>query len=276
MKPKVRIDMNKNQLFYLLSIWVVAGLFSSCNDFDNTFDFAPKVQFSVADTVLIESELTLNVDVQLVGPQIGNPVVVGFEASGSAQEGRDYNISVDNTVTIAPNTSTTTFSIDILNDAMFVEDTVVLVLTIINASEGIGEGRDGEDRKQLVVTIVEDDCAIDWLVGTFDVTTTNTQPAGCNNVNNVVTITQVGENTYAFTDVTGGLYKNCLNFSDNPGELVLEDGMLKMINQPDQVVPPFNDVFNGEGILETCDQTISLTWSNGFGDSGTSLYRRRN
>ena len=276
MKLERLLNMDRNRIIYLLGLWVVTGLFSSCNDFDNTFDFAPKVQFSVGDTTLLESELTLNVDVQLVGPQIGNPVVVGFETSGSALEGRDYTISADNSVTIAPNTSTTGFTISILNDAMFVEDTVVLVLTIISASEGISEGIEGEDRKQLTITIVEDDCAIDWLVGTFDVTTTNTQPAGCNNVNNVVTITQVGENTFAFTDVTGGLYKNCLNFSDNPGELILEGGMLRMINQPDQVVPPFNDVFNGEGTLETCDQTITLTWSNGFGDSGTSLYRRRN
>ena len=265
----------KRHLFILILLGFV-GLFQACNDFDNTFDFAPKVQFSIGDSTLLETETTLPIDVQLVGPQVGNPIVVGFETGGSAVEGRDYTISVDNSVTIPANSSATNFSINILNDAIFVEDTLVLVLTIISATEGIGVGHENEDRKQLEITIIEDDCAIDWLVGTFDVTTTNTQPAGCNNVNNVVTITQVDETTFQFSDITGGLYKNCLNFSDNPGELLLEDGALKLINQPDNVVPPFNDVFNGEGSIETCEQTITLTWSNGFGDRGTSRLQRRN
>ncbi|MEM6630620.1 MAG: Calx-beta domain-containing protein [Bacteroidota bacterium] len=263
---------------FLLSLMGFAALFEACNDYDSTFDFTPKVQFSVGDTVLIEETLSLPIDVQLVGPQMDQPITVTWEVSGSAEANRDYNLSTDNsnTVTIAPNSSTASFTVDILNDAAFVDDTVVLVLTIVGATGGIGIGNDGEDRKQLTVTIIEDDCAIDWLVGTFDVTTTNTNPSTCENTTNVVTVSQVNGRTYEFSDITGGVYRKCFNLLDNPGQLVLEGGGLQLIDQPDTNVPPFTDVFNGEATLETCEQIITLTWSNGFGDRGTSVFRRRN
>ena len=151
---------------------------------------------------------------------------------------------------------------------------MVLVLTIVSATEGISIGREGEDRKQLTVTIIEDDCSIDWLEGVYDVVTSNTNPSLCENTTNVVRITQLNETTYEFGDITGGVYKNCFNRADNPGQLVLEDGVLKLIDQPDVVIG--GDIFNGEGSLETCEQIITLTWSNGFGDRGTSVMRRRN
>ena len=69
---------------FLLGLLGFAALFEACNDFDNTFDFTPKVQFSIGDTTIFESELTIPVDVQLVGPQISSPVTVGWEVGGSA------------------------------------------------------------------------------------------------------------------------------------------------------------------------------------------------
>ncbi len=262
---------------YLL-LWIGFLLFSliSCNDFDNTFDFAPKVQFSLSDTTITEGNVTIPIVVQLVGPQNNNPIEIGFETSGNAQEGVNYRLSVDRSVTIAPNTSEVTFTLELLDDALFIGDTTTLILTITTATQGIGTGRDGEDRKQFTVNIIDDECPIDWLTGTFSVTTTDVNPSNCGTITNTVTITQVDDNTYQISDLTGGVYKNCFSRTDNPGQFTIDGNTVLVENQPDVVFTELGqDFFNGQGELNTCAQTFTLTWANGFGDGGTSRFTRQ-
>jgi len=262
--------------YHLLWIGLLFVTLISCNDFDNTFDFAPKVQFSVADTTVTEGNITIPIVVQLVGPHNANPITVGFETSGNAQEGINYRLSVDRSVTLSPNTSEVTFNLELLDNAVFEGDTTTLVLTITSATEGIGVGREGEDRKQFTVTILEDECPIDWLSGTFSVTTTDINPANCGTINNTVTITQINDNTYEISDLTGGVYKNCFSRADNPGQFTIEGNTVLVEDQPDVVFTELGqDFINGEGELNTCAQTFTLTWSNGFGDRGTSRFTRQ-
>jgi len=262
----------KNYTF-LLIIGIIATLLISCNDFDNTFDFAPKVQFSVADTSLLEGATILPITIQLVGPQLGNPIVVSYETSGTAQEGVNYRLETEKTLTIAPNTSTATFNIEFLDNAIFEGDTLTLILTITAATEGISTGQEGEEKRQYIINIIEDECPIDWLSGTFEVTTTNVNPANCGTQTNTVTITQLDDNTYEITDLTGGVYKNCFQRTDNPGQFRIEGNTVMVENQPDVVFTELGqDFINGQGEVNTCDQIFTLTWSNGFGDMGTSRF----
>jgi hypothetical protein len=73
------------------------------------------------------------------------------------------------------------------------------------------------------------------------------------------------------SDVTGGLYINCYGASDNPGQITTDLFDISMVDQPDVVYG--GDIFNGSGSLD-CDGNLVITWSNGFGDAGTSTFTR--
>lgn len=253
---------------YILVLTFVAGMLVSCNDYEQVYSYSPKVQFSVATLEVEEGVAPLTVTVQLVGPQLGTPVEVGFEAGGTAVEGRDFALSVPGTLSIPANSSTADFTVTIIDDAAFSGEERLLDLKINSASAGISVGNEGEDRRNLAITITENDCSIDWLAGTFSVRTTDTNPASCENTVNTVTITQVNANTYQLSDITGGLYKNCFQQVDSPGRMVLEGDSVFFVNQSDIL----GDIINGRGRVNTCDQNFRITWSNTFGDEGTSTY----
>ncbi len=128
---------------------------------------------------------------------------------------------------------------------------------------------------ELTVTIIDDDCPVPDLEGDISVETTNTNPAGCDGVTNTVTVSKVSDNpdgstTYQLSDVTGGLYLNCYGSADNPGQIVVDGLSITMTAQPDVVYG--GDQFDGSGSINTCDETFTLIWSNGFGDSGTTVF----
>jgi hypothetical protein len=87
-----------------------------------------------------------------------------------------------------------------------------------------------------------------------------------------VTITEGGTNgVYTFSDITGGLYVDGYGASDQPAEVVDNCGVLILDNQPDTVYG--GDFFDGAGTVNT-DGTLTLTWSNGYGDFGTSVFTK--
>lgn len=87
-----------------------------------------------------------------------------------------------------------------------------------------------------------------------------------------VTITEGATNgVYTFSDITGGLYTDAYGASDQPAEVVDNCGVLVLDNQPDTVYG--GDYFDGTGTVNG-DGTLTLEWSNGYGDYGTSVFTK--
>ncbi|WP_420575944.1 Calx-beta domain-containing protein [Ekhidna sp.] len=198
------------------------------------------------------SDLTLNLQVE----------------EGSAVEGEDFNLQ--STVVIPSGEYSGSFTYTLVDNS---EVDGAKTFTI-----SLSETSDFELSKQssLEVTIIDDDCPVPELVGEFQVTTTNTSPAGCDGVTNSVTISKVSDNpdgstTYLLSDVTGGLYANCYGSADNPGEIVVDGLSVTLTAQPDVVYG--GDQFDGTGSINTCDEVLTLNWSNGFGDSGSTAFQ---
>ncbi len=84
-----------------------------------------------------------------------------------------------------------------------------------------------------------------------------------------VTITEVSAGRYRLSDITGGLYAVGYGDSDNPVEFTDICNQISVNSQPDVVYG--GDEFNGTGTVNE-DGTITITWSNNWGDNGTTVF----
>ena len=149
-----------------------------------------------------------------------------------------------------------------------------LIITLTGAvgsktSSLVFDGGRGPIRVTSTILISDADCPSD-LTGTWNSLTTGS--AGTDDPY-VVTITETSTNgLYDLTDITFGLYKNGYGSSDNPVQFTDACAVISVTDQPDVVYG--GDVFNGSGTVNS-DGTISLTWSNGFGDSGVTTLTKQ-
>lgn len=199
--------------------------------------------------------------ITITGTKPGLSSALSFE--GTAVLGEDFTVD-SQTVTVGDEYTTTLTVTPIDNSVVDGIREVSITLT-----EGGFPG--GAAGKVYTVRFLDNDCPIPSIEGTFSVVTTETSPGGCSGVTNTVIITKKDDNTYTLTDVTGGLYKNCYGAADNLGDIVVSGKNITMTDQPDVVYG--GDVFNGSGIIN-CDGSFTLTWSNGFGDAGTSTFTK--
>ncbi len=84
-----------------------------------------------------------------------------------------------------------------------------------------------------------------------------------------VTITEVSPGRYRLSDITGGLYTLAYGDSDNPAAFTDICNQISVNAQPDVVYG--GDEFNGTGTVND-DGTITITWSNNYGDNGTTVF----
>lgn len=95
-------------------------------------------------------------------------------------------------------------------------------------------------------------------------------------VTGFATVTAVAGNTVTISDITGGLYPGPYGETGNPGVLTLNyTGQTIVFNdQPDTVYG--GDDFDGTGTYTVDGQgnllSFETTWSNNWGDGGTSTY----
>jgi predicted RNA-binding protein with TRAM domain len=194
----------------------------------------------------------------------------GDEASGT------YALS-GTEVTFAEGESVLTVDLNAIDDVNASGNKLVNISITSVSDNSYAVGTPGPDQlfSTYAITLVDDDCPTPDIVGDFPVTTTGTSPAGCEGVTNTVTVTKVSDNadgttTYLLSDVTGGLYLNCYSAADNPGEIVVDGLSITLTAQPDVVYG--GDQFDGTGSINTCDETMTLNWSNGYGDMGSTLF----
>lgn len=157
-------------------------------------------------------------------------------------------------------------------EALDTEGDGIVTLRVKSLTSGEA-GFPGPDRNnsQHVMTLAEINCEYE-IEGTYTVTTTQTNPAGCSGVTNTVQVAIIGEGLFTITDLTGGLYKNCYGAFDNPGRIVGQcngGNGLQIIDQPDVVYG--GDVFNGTGLIND-DGSFTISWRNNYGDRGTSVH----
>ncbi len=256
-------------------------LLISCEE-DGTTMLPLHVKFTNSSASVGESDTTpLTVSVHLAGPIPTSDITVNFEISGGdAVQGTDFEMTSSGSVTIPSGSNFATFDISMIDN--FVEDgTKTLVLSLTGTSDGTrvagpgGPDGPGLAGKTFSITINDDDCSPN-IAGTYMVTTdgcTGDGSGGCggdySGITNEVTVTRDGAGVYTFSDLTGGLYKNGYGDADNAG--VVEDncGVLSINDQPDTVYG--GDVFSGTGAINS-DGTLTIEWSNGYGDAGTSTY----
>jgi len=195
-------------------------------------------------------------------------LTVSVAESSTAVQGLHYRLPSEQ-VTISAGEYSAELSYEILLDGFEGPDDVRnLNLTLGGAAT---EGVSPSDLTANVALGIT--CPIPASVyGTYSVTTVDTNPAGCSGVTNEVTLTAVEESTTGIqiTDITGGLYKNCYGAEDNPGQIIYNCGNITVSGIVDVVYG--DDEFNGQGSYDLSNNTMVITWSNGFGDSGTSTF----
>lgn len=257
----------------ILTFVIVMAFINACEDFNGTATFPDFVQWESSSASIDENATEpISVEVQLVGAQKSSATEVTFDVTeNGVTEGVDYSFPNGKTLSIAANASTATLLIAAIDNDGFSPDPRSITLTLTSAGNNLGTGGETAPNKSIVVSFVEDDCPVPSLEGTYNVVTTQTSPAGCDGVENSITITVKDASTYTLSDVTGGLYLNCYGADDNPGDITIDGFAISLTDQPDVVYG--GDVFNGTGLID-CDGSFTLTWSNGFGDAGTSRFTK--
>lgn len=269
--------MTFNKILVPILVVVMALTFSSCGDEpDNKLDSDDFAYFATESTLVTKGSTAPIVVNVIFSSTRGHDVSASAEFElilDNATEGVDFEIGNESNQLQFDSTNGFRQSITIipLEDAIDTPDESTIEIQLTNLSSGTA-GFPGPDRRNSrhVINMVEIDC--DWEIsGTYSVTTVQTNPAGCEGVTNMVEVSIVGEGLFQITDITGGMYANCYGQADNPGIITGECNGPGLVidNQPDVVYG--DDVFNGSGQINP-DGTFEIEWSNGFGDSGYSIF----
>lgn len=263
--------MKKINNYLLISI-LLAFAAISCED-------APSLTQSPSDYLSFESVET-TVPVTLNGTGSLDLKVYSTIVGGNS---RSYNITVDDASTASAASYTVPTSVEIpagsntgVISMSFVDTAIsnsgeTLVLNLVPTDEtSVGES--------ITVNLVRD-CPSD-LAGVYNVVSSGTSTDGAPANNPLVdlayevTVTQTGPTTYTISDGFAGVYQDwycapygyCFetegNFTDTCGSLAGE----------------WVEGFNSEVVLtgtDNFDGTLSISWSNGFGDQATAVYTKQ-
>ncbi|WP_340153873.1 hypothetical protein [uncultured Marivirga sp.] len=266
----------KKLLYSLLMVAAITACDTVNSDLTNEFDYDPFVSVDAGSITVAEDAEAgqATVNIILTGPAQSSAITVELSVTTSDNAAGNVTLPSSNTVTIPAGEFSAPFTISYSNNDSPDGDKSVTV-SIVSAT-GVAVATEGTERVGATILIADDDCDIPNLAGDYSVVTTETSPGGCAGVTNEVTITLVEDlgnfqYVYELSDVTGGLYPNCYQSADNPGQFSTDVFAISMVDQPDVVYG--GDVFNGSGTLD-CDGNFVLTWSNGFGDAGTSTFTR--
>lgn len=264
----------------ILSIFVLVVVVA-CEEKQTTFDGPYYVRFTNT-SVSISENATSNsiIRVHAASPKRSNDIDVELSVEGGT-EGVDFDFVQGGTsLTIPAGEYFAEFVIaPIDNDVNDGPKTIKFTIESVSGGLDAGFGLVG---KTFTYSIADDDCATPSLEGKYLVYNRDASPAACGNPANdgaltyeatITLISEDGENrVYEISDITGGLYALCYGDGENPGQIQTTRLEIVLDSQPDVVYG--GDEFNGSGEI-SCDGNFVLTWSNGFGDKGTSHYTKK-
>lgn len=133
---------NKIHIRILTLLFVPLFLSGCLNDLfeqkSQTFDGEPKLEFRPQNDTFDEDEGTIEVLVQLIGPQRESDLSVAFSVNTSetdAESGTHYNLVTSSPVTLAANSSAATVTIDLNGTTLDDGEVRTLVLTLDEGNE---------------------------------------------------------------------------------------------------------------------------------------------
>lgn len=273
----------KNKLIYGLLALVM--LFTSCEEDYYEDDFPRDVetgwiQFNSANqrtTVNDPAEVTINVNYEVpVSTRDVNYTYSVELISGAAnvEEGTF-------TRTIPANTRDASFTYVVDVDVEDAYEVQFTLLSIDNAKVSVGIEEDVPTTMVLEVAFPSIFTVGTWT--TESVVCYGNGSGACNPANSDIPLTSSVEltagdvaNEFVISDITGGLYAGPYGAADNPVTVVadFDTEEVFVIDQEDVVYG--GDVFNGEGTYtldaEGLVESFEITWSNGYGDAGTTTF----
>lgn len=133
-------------------------LLSACDFFDQpdfTYDDDPQLEFFPLSETADEGEGAISVRIQLIGPQRDDPLNVNFVIGeeSTAEEGEQFALS-NTSATIPAGESTTTVTIDVLDNDLDDSDTNYELFLVLQDSEGVEAA---ENLKTFTLTIRGED-----------------------------------------------------------------------------------------------------------------------
>jgi hypothetical protein len=273
----------KNILYRIssIAILVLATIVVGCDEELTVFEGPYHVRFDATSATIDENNAAGGtIQIHFAGTKPTSAIDVTLKVEG-AVEGVDFQfISGGTSLTIPAGDFFTSFKVaGIDNDENDGNKTVKFTIESVSGGFDAGLGLVG---KVFTLTIKDDDCPTPSLEGTYLVYNRDASPSACGNPANdgdltyEATITLISDvnnlRTYEISDITGGLYALCYGDGENPGQITTQRFAITLTSQPDVVYG--GDEFNGTGLME-CSGNFTLTWSNGFGDKGTSYYTRK-
>lgn len=269
----------KNKFRVLFSACLLLIAFA-CEEELTTFEGPYHVRFTAATTSIDENASgSSEIKLHFAGPTTNQALEIQISVSGGAVDEDFTFVEGGTSLSIPSGEFFTSFKVAPIDNENFTGNRVITFTIESVTGADAGFGLVG---KTFNWTIVDDDCAVPSLEGTYLVYNRDASPAACGNPANdgvltyEATITLVsdvgGIKTYNISDVTGGLYALCYGDGENPGNITTNGFVITLDSQPDVVYG--SDEFNGTGQMD-CDGNFTLTWSNGFGDRATSYYTKQ-
>lgn len=141
------------------------GIFAcETSDIDRTFEGPYFVRFTDTTATYKESySKPIAIQVHNVGPQLDQPITINYVITGTAREGKDYNIvGTKGTVVIPARASTGNIMVQLINNANNILESSSLTFTLTSVQPStlqVGFGQNSIVGKTLVLTI-QDDCLL--------------------------------------------------------------------------------------------------------------------
>lgn len=208
--------------------------------------------------------VTDNFTVNLIAPLQSQPVSFTFEVNSltTAIEGIHFDFPDGKTFSIPAGSLSIEVPFIVYDDEIEPDDKLQIVVSLVSSSANISS-----NYKELVhqIRVV---CPSD-LAGSYNSVTSGTTPGGAySNVQKVITLTASGTGKYLLNDMSFGVYTQIYGDASPTGSIF---DICEVISGDPANKDQYNDPFTMNGSINSGTGVITITWSNTFGDTGTSV-----
>ncbi|MBX2871819.1 MAG: hypothetical protein KTR30_06965 [Saprospiraceae bacterium] len=277
-------------LFYkclrLLPFAILITFLSSCEDVPDVLSYVGEDFYrftSPASSIAENSPEPVSIPV-IFSSKAGATAsgTIQFEVSGG-QEGVDYTlVNADKSLSISSgNGFQGLIQIQPLDNTESSDTDIELTITLLNGSNGtIGfPGPDNTNTASHTLTIIDDDCPVIPIGGTYASVSRGTSTDGCctdeiTGFQAEITITDNGDGSFTLNDFSGGIYLewydvyNITSQDDSPATFTITDPVNNTISFVEGSMEPFGRAVNATGTYDPCTGNLSYAWESGWGDEG--------
>lgn len=288
--PFENIKMTIMNLFYkylrILPFAILATFFSSCEEVPDVLSYTGEDFYRFASpTSAIAENSPDPVSIPVIFTSKAGATASGtiqFEVSGG-QEGVDYTlVNADKSLSISSgNGFQGLIQIQPLDNSESSDTDIELTITLLNGSNGtIGfPGPDNTNSASHTLTIIDDDCPVIPIGGTYASVSRGTSTDGCcteeiTGFQAEITITDNGDGTFTLNDFSGGIYLEwyddygLTSQDQSPATFTIDDPVNNTIAFVAGSGEPFGESLSATGTYDPCTGNISYSWQNGWGDEG--------